>query len=308
MGADELSDRFDPRQRYEIYGDFDEASFNDDVEEYPDLFDSNGWPLFGTYDRYALVHPITGLSWHLAPREPCLVEADPDYGFWYALATAFDEGQWRLAREVRRGKAEARFRDPGTENALYKMTSRHAVLGNTNYLRARVVPRLNELISNRVASPELAVLWGEFRDVTESMAEVVAREVRNYKSGAIGGADNREGQLKFYLHWRKYYCDMGLSVNRANEKFTKLVSQIVSDELQIPEGFDKLWFHDTRKQLEGTTREEPKTGRGLANSLLRALQDPRTPALLASAPDEEPRIPPLELTAYRRGKKRPGPP
>ena|SRR5665213_690693 len=79
----------DPAARYAALGEFDFNSYEEDLERFPEFFDSNGWPKFGNFDPYALEHPITKQPWCESPRVPAANETDTEYGAWYRLAEEF---------------------------------------------------------------------------------------------------------------------------------------------------------------------------------------------------------------------------
>jgi len=82
-------DAVNPKIRYDSIGCFDEEAYESDLEQFPDYFDRNGWPLFDDYDPYSLKHPITGESWHLSPRVPKMHESGSNYECWFLVATTF---------------------------------------------------------------------------------------------------------------------------------------------------------------------------------------------------------------------------
>ena len=148
MAEDEEHDPEDPEQLSKFLGRFNEASYYDDLEYFPDHFDENGWPLFGVYDPYSLKHPITGVSWHVAPRVPTDDETDPDYEDWFELAQIYSSS--RLVDHIR-AKPDVPKEDPNTSNISYNATSKKAANGNLAYLRTHVLPDLKELFEQRAS-------------------------------------------------------------------------------------------------------------------------------------------------------------
>ena len=173
----------DPEFLYNLRGGFDEATFEDDLEQFPDYFDENGWPLFGEYDPYALTHPITGVAWYKAPRVPEDDETDPDYDGWFDLAQTFAGA--RLVEHIR-AKPDVPKENPNTSNILYGANSKKAADGNLAYMRAFVLPELEELLEHRECSPHFTRLWGEYCRLCENIGIAVIAMNRRQAGREIG--------------------------------------------------------------------------------------------------------------------------
>jgi hypothetical protein len=299
-------DRIDPQERYRLTGQFDQNAFEEDLTDFPEYFDANGWPLFGDYDTYALEHPISGLSWIDQPRIPARAEKDPTYEFWYYLA---EELNTALA-VMQEGRILPRNHSPAKTRrveAVYKVgTSRKSMVAeNVTYLHRWVLPRLTSLLRDRRAGPELTLLWGEFRAITESLGIAIDREKQWQAQAEEGAKSQKNAQLKFYLHFIRHHSEQGgLTTRAANKELVKLVLGITEGTHQAPPGFeDKDWWRaflytpqtDAAGEVTKSARTSP-----LAEAFIRARSNPQRAALLASPPEEAPEIPPLDLDAYRR--------
>ena len=300
------TDDSSPAERYAVFRSFDPCSFDSDLERFPGCFDFYGWPLFGEYDRYALAHPITGLSWHLAPRVPEIEEPDGDYDDWFGLATDF---QWIRSQLGGLGKpATSLSDDQPLAGVSYRTASRNAAVGNLAYLRQTVLPALELLIEKRKASVRLASSWGEFRWLAESLSITIPASRNRQRSIELGRKHNKDAQLKWYLHWRRFHCDgKGLSPRRANTLLSRLLVDISRDKIVSPDGFSKDWFQQCMYQPRVDQNDHVVAGpkarsSGLSELFLRSGKDKRATRLLASDPEDDPRIPPLDPNAFLRAQ------
>jgi len=299
IDAENNDDPPDPEFRYQLNDVFDEDSYDFDLENFPEYFDENGWPLFGDYDPYALNHPITGLSWTKNPRVPTPNEERGDYEQWFLVATEYDQLQMRLLLALSNGPKGTIFSDPLTNDSVYTRTSKNAFRGNLSYLHKHVTPHLEALIHDRQASVELSILWGEFCRITAQLPEAIERTQHRHSRSR---KNEKSAQLKWYLHWRRRFVDeMGWSAREANRVFCQIVFDIVEGRVQPPNGFDAAWFEKACGTYEDESSNPPKTkfGRGLPDSLKRVKHDKRRPELLQSKPSDNPLIPPIKFEAYR---------
>ena len=99
--SDDPYEQVDPASRYKLFGRYDPDSYNDDVRDFPDFFDENGWPLFGEADPYAERHPITGRPWYEAPRIPTSSETDVDYERWFQFAEQLNSADAKVVSAMR---------------------------------------------------------------------------------------------------------------------------------------------------------------------------------------------------------------
>lgn len=281
----------DPEFLYNLREGFDEASFEDDLEHFPEYFDENGWPLFGDYDPYALTHPITGLSWHKIPRVPRDNETDPDYDGWYWLLMTYDAAKMRFVKNQKRKPKASKKTSVKRQysNASGVVLS---VRENLEYLRRDVYPYLDKLFEGRSNSPEFLLLWGEFCQIAENIGVSVQRR---------GKDDKLTGQIKWYLHWRRYCNDvLEVSTIAANKTFVMAAWRIVDSNAPCPPGFDKDWFILALGQTTEGRGKKNKPARQLPDSLKRAYIDrKKADQLLASNPETDPKIPPIDPDFYK---------
>lgn len=245
MAEDEEDEyREDPDFLYNLRGGFDDTTYEDELEHFPEHFDENGWPLFGEYDLYALKHPITGLVWHKAPRVPRDDETDPDYEDWFHLAQQYQSTLNKIYIG-RRATPIYPVDNPQTKNNLYKTGAKYAVAGNLAYLKEHILPILETDFIRRSSSPEFALNWGEFVLIGENL-ETSFQITKRREQGRIGGKKNkvdRSPQLKWYLHWHHYNVDnLGQTKKKADENFVTLAWRLYNGEIPLPSGFVQNGF------------------------------------------------------------------
>lgn len=294
----------DPEARYRLFGQFDRDSFDEDLRNYRRFFDGNGWPLFGEYDPYALLHPITGLPWYLSPREPNESEADSSYADWYALATDFESIRVRIGFLVRSRPPPLpdETASDGKDAPRYLPTAKRAVEGNLRYLKRRIVPELEAMFADQQSGPLFALLWGEFCGIAEGLFESVPVAMQRHQNREIGRAKHKDAQLKWYLHWLRRAKGSGVSSRQATKQLLTLILSIVDERIQTPAGFEKSWFsamlYKPRTQASGAVMRNARTG-GFSERFVRSRGDPKRLELLKSLPDELPAIP-LRLEDFSR--------
>lgn len=274
-----IEHRLTPEQRYRMDGVFDADSYNDDLSSYPDYFDENGWPLFGDYDPYTLKHPITGVSWLDAPRIPQEADAGTEYERWFQIAEEFNSGFFEVLLRMRElsNKLGARY-----------VSGPPVVRETLVLIRSELLPRLKELIEHRENSIELTLLWGKFRQLAEKLSVSVDAAGVRHARAISGSSKSKDAQMKFYLHWRRFYEEeKGWSARRANGAFVALVRGIIRGERTAPPGFSIEWWKNAYGEGD----------RGIPDSFRRIPSD-RANRLLTSAPEEKPQIPPLDDAAY----------
>lgn len=289
----------DPEFLYNLRDGFDDATFEDDLNLFPDYFDENGWPLFGEYDPYALKHPITGLVWYKSPRVLRDDETDPDYGYWFELAELFSSS--RLIEHIR-AKPDVPKEIPNTSNMLYEANSIKAADGNLAYLRTHVLPELREMFEHRSSSPRFALVWGEYSRILKSIAVAVpAMKRRKVGRDTIQGRQIKDAQVKWYLHWRRRHVDeLGKAMNIANVEIKDLVEKIVEGKTKRPDGFDIEWFRKTQLNFEKATRKRPAFSEwGLARALKNSNRHPLKSKLLKQSLTDEPRIPSVDSNDFQ---------
>lgn len=285
----QVTETEDPDFLSNLLGGFNEATYEDDLESFPDCFDENGWPLLGIYDPYTLKHPITGVSWHLAPRVPTNDEVDPEYEDWFELAERFADAG--LTGRIRT-KPDVPEENPGISNVLYDSSSKKAADGNLAHLRTHVLPKLTELFEQRHCSPRFSLLWGDYCRIRESIGVAVPAMIRR-KAGRETDQSSqfKHAQVKWYLRWRRRHVDeLGKALSIAN----------VESKTKCPDGFDIEWFRKTQLNFEKATRERPAFSEwGLARALSNSNRHPLKSELLKQNLIDEPRIPSVELDRFQ---------
>lgn len=294
-----------PDVRFEMTGSFDPLSYNDDLERYPDLFDSNGWPQFGSYDPYSLSHPITEAAWYECPRIATSSEDDVEYESWFYLATMFETIETELFVELRKlnkARSEAAVSKVTTSDFVSSRDSKekNTHVNDYTYLRRHVLPGLRECFRTRTGGPEFAVLWGEYCSIANGIFPQIEKRMRGH-IGRVKGAEghSKDPQLKWYLHFRRHYASQnGWTTNKIIREFLQLALDVASGRRAPPEGFSTNWFALSLERQPARNGSAAKPMRGLANSLKRGTRGKRAELLLASAPDKFPCIPPIILEAY----------
>lgn len=288
-------DEEDPDFLSNLLGGFNEATYEDDLENFPDYFDENGWPLFGVYDPYTLKHPITGVSWHISPRVPTNNETDPDYEDWFELAQRFSNS--RLVEHIR-AKPNVPKENPNTSNILYGANSKNAADGNLAYLRTHVLSELTELFEQKTSSSRFALLWGEYCGILESIGVAVIAMNRRQSGREIGrSSQSKDAQVKWYLHWRRRHVDeLGKSLRTANFEFKGLVDQIVNEKVTCPDGFSVEWFRKTQSKY---SKKSGSSEWGLARAFSTSNLHPLKSEFLKQSPTDEPKIPSVELNGFQ---------
>jgi hypothetical protein len=274
-----------PKERYQQSGLYNPSPCEllDDIERWPDQFDEHDWPLFGNYNPYALMHPLKQVAWYHSPRNPTSNETCTEYLWWFKLAIELDLS-W--------------FADLTSWNSDTFAYPRSAVGAFDELSRVEewVLPRLLELLEVRDASPEFALLWGEYKSSIDGVPDSIKREVIRSKRAKGGSEQEKSAQVKWYLHWKRHHCDeLGWSPNRAKKEFVFLVRDLASGKRPVPAGFTREWF----KKAVGDHG-------GLPEVLRRANKNKRAKQLLSDSADAEPRIPPVALGAYDQQSE--GPP
>ena len=284
----------EPDVRFELGGGFDSESYEQDRELFPDLFDENGWPLFGHYDPYASFHPITGRPWYVSPRVPHRHESGTEYEAAYGLALEFETLWWQIFGQFTKISGTVRYLEPETEAGVmpvYAPNAAFAVKGNIIYVRNELIPQLEFLFLHRQWGARFSTLWGEFRGIVEGFGFAL-RAGANKQARSPGGAKHdRSAQLKFYLHFRRYHLAQGWTVPRVNRTFIGLARDVAKGKLAAPVGFDSAFFDKAAPINHGRCN--------LSRALKHAMKDPRYQKLLDSPPDQAPRIPPLLPAQFR---------
>src|SRR5687767_10286926 len=110
-------------------------------------------------------------------------------------------------------------------------------------MRSEILPRLKQLLEARMCSPELIWIWGEFRLLSESLSASVERAPTRRARAEGGAEDNKDPQMKFYLHFRRYHEDeLGWTAKRANAAYIQLVRTMCSPHYEHVAGFDTSWW------------------------------------------------------------------
>jgi hypothetical protein len=286
-----------------LYRRFDIDSYDDDVQEFAEYFDHTGWPRFGEYDPCALTNPITNFPWYLAPRIPRGNEEDEEYQDWYAAAVDFNIAVDEFCECLKRIPVEIQDAHRGTGDARYKPTSLKAVHGNFAYLRKHVLPPLESLLARRKHLVQTAMLLGEFRSILAEFPLCIDHAKRHL--GGIRGAKPKVAQLKWFLHVHQLNESLGKRAKTINFCLGKIVANIVDGKVPVPDGFTREWFRETQRRAKNK-KGELKYSRGFSELFRRAKSDPRAARLLKSQPNEDPRIPPVDLDWYESQLNRGG--
>jgi hypothetical protein len=288
-------EKLNPRRRYFLDGKFDPDSYNDDLVAYSDFFDDNGWPLFGEFDPYSLVNPISQIPWHQAPRIPTISEINSEYWGWYRLLEDFNRVTDELSALTKQSPQEFKSKHRGTGDGHYLPKSLTALEGNVTYITRHIIPKLKILIAKRQHTIQLTILWGELQEIVSAFQ--ISLDYANRHLKAVRAAKTKAPQLKWYLHVRQHHESMGLSANAINLRLGLVVASIVRGNIPVPDGFTKEWFRATQQQ--SIEKGKPRVySRGLSDAFRRSKSDARAAELLKSLPHEEPIIPPIDLGFY----------
>jgi len=267
--SDNEFERPNPAFRFELHGVFDSGSYDQDLEDFPEDFDENGWPLFGEFDPFALNHPITGDPWHKAPRVPAQDESESDYAAWYHLAMEFDNAQSILISNVsRRPKVEA---ETTTEtNSVYKVSSKVSASGNLGFLKEHVTPFLERKFSIREHSLEFSLLWGEYCRICEKIGVAVNADVARQNLREIGRRDQNLDKHKLWFAY--YFINRVIAGSRAEklDQMQLLIRSIVDQTCPNYAELDIEWFKKFLSLEKRTTNgEENPNYRMLTQSFAR---------------------------------------
>ena len=289
-------DRENPEWRYSLHGDFDEHSYDQDLEDFPEYFDDNGWPLFGDYDRYVLVHPFTGLSWHVAPRE--LQEGDTKkYEYWHALAQEFDHTKGKMVEIIKNSPASTK-QIKKLEYIPMGGNFKGALGHNVSYIRTQLIPALNKKFSKRKSDLEFSLLWGEFNAVAGTLGLSLSKEKQVRNASLSAQKRNKDAPLKWYFHMEKKFVKDGLTTNRFNAFLKNEIYTILTRHSEKLAERDLNVLKKLFRNEKGN--KEIKIERVLADFLVRRHKDAdRKRRLLASKPSEVPKIPSLDKTFYK---------
>jgi hypothetical protein len=242
-------------------------------------------------------------------------ETWPDYNYWHALATEYGDLA-AIIRKIRKEHGgEPYLEDPGTADSIYSAGSDKAVRGNLRYLRQNVLPPLKAALQDRKSSIELTTLWGEFNRIVYSLpgAGALAKKRHEEKleqarkaiidhERAVGGRkNNKDAQLKWYLHWRRRYVnELGWSVKQSDFTCLDVAFKIASGVIPPPRKFPREWFRAAygERLKTGERAKTKKPSLILPDRLAHSGNDKARDRLLESGSDEEPTIPPLDPSAY----------
>jgi len=130
---------------------------------------------------------------------------------------------------------------------------------------------------------------------------VPAMNHRKAGRDADQNSQSKPAQVKWYLHWRRRQVEeLGKTVIVANVDFKNLVEKIVIKEVECPDGFDIDWFRKTQLNFEkATANREAFSEWGFARALQNSNCHPLKTELLMQSPNDEPRIPPVDLDDFK---------
>ena len=172
-------------------------------------------------------------------------------------------------------------------------------------------PSLQELFSRNGTSPEFLQKWGAFSNCVGALMAVSDAKPENIQAyrRSLYGSEAQAGraQVKWYLHWRKYYQqELGKSIQAANKDFLSIAFGVWTGKYETPNGFDKFWFAAALRQKkdskikEGDDKPVKVPVKELANRLKRTKSKSNFNELLKSAPEEYPPIPPIGVKKYKK--------
>jgi hypothetical protein len=296
MSIDE-KDAYNPALRFQSFGAYDLAAYENDLEEYPEYFDTHGWPLFGNVDPYALLHPFTGRPWYEAPREPRDDEAWEDYYDWYGIAIDFDNALTALSLHLRDTPEIVEPPVPSDTDAAYRPGGGVAFRGNIAYLRKHILPQLTSLLATRTSSPRLAALWGDIRDIITGLSVSLER-LKQREKGILGARQSKgkDAQLLFYSEFCRFHRNkQKLTIQQTNKLFVSLAVDVARGKVLPPKGFDVEWF---RKCIR-PRKDHPKKYERAA-ILERCQTNPRLAELRSLPRNKRPHIPPIKPDLYKK--------
>ena len=154
------------------------------------------------------------------------------------------------------------------------------------------------MISQRELSPEFAWLWGELRCILETVSISLDRVTSKHKQGQKRRMNNKDAQLKWFVHWRGFCAESGLSPRQANAKFINAMAKIEKRVIDPPVGFKREWFLEIlhAQPQKGLARSRTSS---LTELFRREAKTERGQRLLSSEPEESPAIPPVNPAAYQ---------
>jgi hypothetical protein len=290
-------DKIDPATRYMLNGCYDPDSYDEDLAEFSDLFDSHGWPNFGEADPYSLTHPITGRPWYEAPRQPRDDETWKDYYDWYGIAIDLDNALTALSLHLRDTPEMVEPPVPSHTDAAYGPGGGVAFRGNIAYLRKHILPQLTSLLATRTSSPRLAALWGDFRDIITGLSVSLER-LKQREKGILGARQSKgkDAQLLFYSEFCRFHRDkQKLTIQQTNKLFVSLAVDVSRGKVLPPKGFDVEWF---RKCIR-PRKDHPKKYERAA-ILERHQTNPRLAELRSLPRNKRPHIPPIKPDLYKK--------
>jgi hypothetical protein len=235
-------DRIDPSYRFHFSGQFDEFAYEEDLLDFPNSFDENGWPLFGEYDPYILCHPITQEPWHLKPRMPTKEENDNNetYVDWFHLAEDFQRLQAELlirSRELFLGKAKRQTH----VQFVYLPHFREAIDANRDYLLNELLPPLDVAFAERSWTPKFTALWGEFCRMAGEMDLIFDREEKRQNQRR---AQAKYEQQQWYAHYFLRERPHHKNARKTEQAIAWLINAIVDGDIPVTERFEVNWFEN----------------------------------------------------------------
>lgn len=243
------NDCIDPANRFRLIGQFDEFAYEEDLADFPECFDENGWPVFGEYDPYTLRHPITQETWHTNPRIPTKEENESDdtYVDWFHLADDFLNIQTNLLSRDQelfltkpKRQTDVKF--------IYRSHVKQALDANRDYLQNDLIPPLAVLFSERSSSPSFIRLWGDFCRMAGEMDLVFDRKEKRHGQWQ---AQAKHEQLQWYAHYYLRERKNHKNAIETEKAICRLINAILDGKISEPIGFGVDWF-ETMLDLSGS--------------------------------------------------------
>jgi hypothetical protein len=231
---------------------------------------------------------------HAHPVAVKIGRTDSEQQYWRQLTQDYEKIRKMLPP---RNASKAEAGQNGPSRKFPRHPSSDLIWDDLETLYRTALPGFQYLLLARTATIELACLWGRLC-FTAAAFDLAKRQPGSVNLQPSLDKIMRRGPLKWYLHWRQFYAQRGLTVHRANSDFLRIAFEVATGIRSAPPGFHAAWFLGALCQGQN---KAPR--RSLPHAFKRAQKLDLTPLLLSSKPDEDPKIPPVGLPAYQIPEK-----
>jgi len=167
---------------------------------------------------------------------------------------------------------------------------------NSAHARKFVLPRLEALLLSRTANTDFAILWGQLQFIAETLGVLNWRSKNGQVGGALGRANHKDEQRRWYAKWREHYDASGRSVRIANADFLHIAWGVYKGKYFVSTDFDTAWFAKALGQTAAQPGQKPAVAKQLPEFLKRINSSERAALLERS----ELSIPPVGREAYSK--------